>query len=173
MGPFKLRGAKVEDLGAIAEIHKRSLQTFYRGIAPDGFLDQLNTERMRQNWRSNLERFPRNLTVAEASNGEILGFCCAGPVVDQDRNAPYEFEVYGLHVRSESQRCGVGRALMNDSFVRAKTIERAGSAIVWTLVDLVRSRAFYDGLGGHVVKHGIWRLGCFEIPEVAYGWSSL
>ena len=173
MSGVKIRAATDNDIQAIAEIHVLSFQTAYRGIVPDEFLNAINVDNRVHGWRSTYDKYPRNLTVAVLPNDYVLGFCCAGPVVDTQKNAPYEFEIYGLHVRQECRRTGIGTQLLNDAFARALKSEQFTTAIVWTLTELVESRRFYERHGGAPFKNGTWKLGPASIPEISYGWQNL
>lgn len=173
MPDHQIRQAKTSDLKAIADIHVNSFLTAYRGIVPESFLASLNINDRIRGWHSTLNKYPMNLTVAEASDGKIQGFCCAGPVIDVERNSPFEFEVYGLHVRPAHQRVGIGTQLLKQAFIRALRTESLNSAIVWTFPELKGAKNFYEHHGGRLVKNGTWQLGKSSIPEVGYGWRKL
>jgi GNAT superfamily N-acetyltransferase len=168
-----VRAATADDLPLVARIHMASWHDAYRGVIPDEILNGRTVEGSLWGWRSTFEKYPDNITVAEAANAELAGFCCAGPVVDADRNDPFEFEIYGLHVVPTARRQGTGAALLHAAFTRAVIRERMNSAIVWTLKELKMSRRFYAREGGKLIKTGLWRIGGLAIPEVAYGWTRL
>jgi GNAT superfamily N-acetyltransferase len=163
-----VRTATSADIEAIAGIHVQSWQSAYRGVVPDDILGSMNAQRSMPGWQNTLDSFPGNLTVAQDEAG-ILGFCCAGAVVDSGKNHPYAFQIYGLHVRPDRHRQGAGSLLLGRAFERMHTLGLAG-AVVWTLAPLVQSRRFYEKHGGVVVKTGVWTAGGRPIEEVAYGW---
>ena len=80
------------DLPDIARIHIASWQDAYRGVLPSEILASRSREGSLRGWQSTLKKFPGNLTVARAQDEAILGFCCAGPVVDEARSGPFGFE---------------------------------------------------------------------------------
>ena len=168
-----IRVATEADLQAVAQIHVASWQDAYNGVIPDALLADRSVEGSLSGWRWTFAKYPANITVAISQDGVIQGFCCAGPVVDAIRSSSFEFEIYGLHVSPNSRQQGVGATLVRDAFARAKYREEMNSAIVWTLRDLRLSRRFYEREGGRVVKSGVWSIGEFTLPEVAYGWTSL
>jgi ribosomal protein S18 acetylase RimI-like enzyme len=171
--PVHVRAATTSDLAAIARIHMASWHDAYRGVIPDEILDGRTVEGSLSGWRSTLKKYPDNISVAETGDALLAGFCCAGPVVDAERNAPFEFEIYGLHVAPIMRRRGIGAALLRAALNRAVVREQVNSAIVWTLKDLTLSRSFYAREGGELVKAGTWRVAQLELPEVAYGWRHL
>jgi ribosomal protein S18 acetylase RimI-like enzyme len=168
-----IRVATEADLRAVAEIHVASWQDAYQGIIPDALLADRSVEDSLSGWRRTFAKYPANITVAAAQDGVVRGFCCAGPVVDPVKNASFEFEIYGLHVSPDFRQQGFGAALVGEAFARAKEREGMDSAIVWTLRDLRLSRRFYEREGGKVVKTGVWSVAGFQLPELAYGWTSL
>ena len=158
------------DLPDIARLHMLSWQTAYRGFVPDHVLDGRSVEGSLAGWHKTFDSYPENLWTARSASGQMVGFCCAGPVVNVERSGPYEFEVYGLHVAPDIHRQGVGSRLIRRQFDRASASGLSG-AIVWTLENLRQSRQFYEKHGGQVVKTGIWNIGGHQQNEVAYGWS--
>jgi ribosomal protein S18 acetylase RimI-like enzyme len=168
-----IRSAAEADLPAIAAIHMASWRDAYRSLIPAEVLLGRSVADCLAGWRSTLAKYPANVTVAAAADRRIYGFCCAGPVVDDARSAPFGFEVYGLHVAPASRQNGIGASLLRRALARAKDEERSNSAIVWTLEDLALSRKFYEREGGKPVKTGIWRLDGIALAEIAYGWTDL
>jgi ribosomal protein S18 acetylase RimI-like enzyme len=166
----ELRRAIASDLPQIAWLHVQSWQTAYRGVVPEELLRSMSAERSLPGWQKTYDSFPDNLAVAYDQAG-IAGFCCAGPVVDSDKNHPFTFEIYGIHVRPDCHRKGLGSELVVQAFDRMRALGLDG-AIVWTLEALAQSRRFYEKQGGVVVKSGTWTIGPFTLPEVAYGWPA-
>jgi ribosomal protein S18 acetylase RimI-like enzyme len=169
MSAVVLRTATDGDIEAISALHILSWRSAYRGIVPEGLLASRSLDGSISGWRSTLNSYPDNLTVAQNDTGMIVGFSCAGPVVDTVRNAPFDFEVYGLHVHPTCHRQGVGTALLLRAFDRMLRVG-LDSAIIWTLEKLTQSRRFYEKHGGEVTKTGVWQVGGYPLDEVAYGW---
>ena len=166
---LQIRSATENDLVDIAALHVSSWQTAYKGVVPDELLASRDIKSSLENWRSTFSSYPENISVALSYGEQLVGFCCSGPVVDTDRNSPFNFEIYGLHVDPSYYRQGIGTALMTNSFDRMKCLGLS-DAIVWTLEDLIQSRFFYEKNGGKLVKTGAWKVGGYTLKEVAYGW---
>ena len=173
IAPVCVRTATAADLPLVAQIHMASWHDAYRGVIPEEILRGRTVEDSLCGRRSTFEKYPDNITVAEAAKAELTGFCCAGPVVEPTRNDPFEFEIYGLHVAPKARRQGIGAALLRVAFKRAVVRERMNSAIVWTLKEHEMSRKVYAREGGELVKRGTRRVGGLAIPEAAYGWTRL
>jgi ribosomal protein S18 acetylase RimI-like enzyme len=170
---YEIRRATEADLQAVAEIHVASWRDAYKGVVPETVLAGRSVDGALPGWRSTFAEYPANITVACAQDGGIRGFCCAGPVVDAAKNAPFEFEIYGLHVSPNSRQRGIGASLLREALARARDREGMDSAIVWTLKDLKLSQKFYQREGGKQVKSGVWSFGGIALPEVGYGWTNL
>ena len=84
----------------------------YRGVIPDEILKGRTVEGSLSAWQSSFEKYPDNIGVGETGDALLAGFCCAGPIVDAEKNAPFEFEIYGLHVAPSMRRRGIGAALL-------------------------------------------------------------
>jgi ribosomal protein S18 acetylase RimI-like enzyme len=171
---FEIRRASQSDLRAIAGVHLLSWRTAYAGVIPASLLDfdptdSATIENSVRGWATTFQSYPENLSVAVNDSETVLGFCCAGPVDDAPKNAPYQFQIYGLHVRPQDHRHGIGTALLRQALNRATTLGMG--TIVWTLRDLAQSRRFYERQGGKLEKSGMWELAGHRLEEVAYGWG--
>jgi len=169
---YSVRVAREADLPAVAQIHIASWRDAYKGTVPDALLLNRSEEGSLSGWQATFAKYPANITLGVSRDDVVCGFCCAGPVVDAEKNAPFEFQIYGLHVAPNHRQRGIGAILLRASFARAVS-EGLSSAIVWTLRDLTLSRRFYEREGGEVVKADVWSIDGFTLPEVAYGWTNL
>jgi ribosomal protein S18 acetylase RimI-like enzyme len=168
-----IRAARKVDLPAIAGIHMASWRDAYKGLVPEAALLRRSLADCLAGWRSGFAEHAADITVAASQDGRIHGFCCAGPVIDAVRSAPFEFEIHGLHVAPSSRRNGIGASLLRQALAQASAREGSSSAIVWTLADLALSRRFYEREGGKPVKSGVCTLDGIALPEIAYGWTNL
>jgi len=168
-----IRRATEADLPAIAGIHMASWRDAYQGVVPEAVLLRRSVADCLAGWRAGFAEQAANITVAASRDGRIHGFCCAGPVADAARSAPFAFEVHGLHVAPSSRRSGIGAILLRQALARAGERQRSSSAILWTLAELALSRRFYEREGGKPVKSGVFMLDGIALTEVAYGWMNL
>jgi len=106
-----VRRATVDDAEAIERIRVETWRATYRGLLPDGLIDQLrqNVERRRERLRSPA---PSELNFVAEEVAEAVGYAFAGPERTHDRE--YPGEVYAIYVLPSAQGKGHGRALVRE-----------------------------------------------------------
>jgi ribosomal protein S18 acetylase RimI-like enzyme len=169
---MKIRPATVTDASGIALVHVDTWRTAYRGMIPDGYLDSLSYERRGDFWQRSIADpgNPSFVYVAEADEGQVVGFASAGP--PQSEQPDYEGEIWAIYVLKEYQGMGIGRRLVQ---AVACELQARGmrSMLLWVLKDNAPSRAFYESLGGQLLKEQQFELGGATLTEVGYGWPDV
>jgi ribosomal protein S18 acetylase RimI-like enzyme len=161
-----IRKATPQDACGIAFVHVRSWQVAYRGHMPDGFLDGL--EQRTNMWRELTLQPDKILLVAEASEGDIVGFAALAPSRDPDANSSTA-EVAAIYIHPEKWREGIGRALLSASLDQLR--ERGyDQTTLWVLEGNQRARSFYESFGftqdGAIKDDDHWK--SFAVREVRY-----
>jgi ribosomal protein S18 acetylase RimI-like enzyme len=168
MGTLGVRKATVRDASGIAFVHVRSWQIAYRGHMPDEYLDGLDAEKRSNMWRQLTQETDKIILVAEAEEGEIVGFSLMGPSRDADAD-PNTAEVGAIYVHPEKWKKGIGRALLSESLdqIRARKFEQV---TLWVLEGNQRARSFYESFGfipdGAIKDDDHWK--SFAVREVRY-----
>ena len=166
-----IRTAGPADCDKIGALQVKAWLETYRGLVADSVLDTLSTVDQAANWRRILVREPPVvLSVAERSNGKLLGF--AGGGARRGKRLAHDCEVYAIYVLGTAQRQGLGRALMH-SVGRQLSAQGYRSLCLWVLRDNHRARRFYESLGGIEVGEKIDSMGGQPLAEVAYAWDDL
>ena len=126
-----LRQADARDADLIAAMHADSWARTYRGLLPDGFLDQEVVQDRLVHWQHKIagpEQGAQAIFIAEL-DGRPIGFVC----VKDDPDSPWGVLLDNLHVLAPWQGTGAGKLLMRralDCNTRAIAFyERQG----WTL----------------------------------------
>jgi GNAT superfamily N-acetyltransferase len=146
---MEIRRALADDALGVATVHVRSWQAAYRGLMPDGYLDQLDVERRRAGWERSIAEtdWPRSGTlVATEANGNVVGFAHIGPARDDDLDPAVIGELAAIYASPEAWGSGVGRRLM----AAAVNVLRDAvftDAILWVLEGNDRAQRFYE-MGG-------------------------
>jgi GNAT superfamily N-acetyltransferase len=155
----------------MAWVHVSSWRSTYRGLLPDGYLDRLRESVYTERWARMLERLASNhgIYVAE-EDGRVVGFAYGGP--DRDRSRRHPGELYAIYLVEDSQRRGWGRMLVEE--VAAHLLaHRMRGMVVWVLRDNRRARAFYEHMGGVLLRGRMLDFDGLSVPEVSYGWDDV
>jgi ribosomal protein S18 acetylase RimI-like enzyme len=168
MSEIAIRPAEPGDARAIARIDVETWRTTYPGMLSDVYLAGLSPARREPGWAGVIRREPRDVRVAVAADGEVVGFGSCGPC----RGEPgFTGEVFTLYVAPDWQNQGIGRRLLLALFSRLAALGR-NSAIIWVLRDNP-ARFFYQRVGGHQVSHRMLPFGGGHVAAQGYGWRDL
>lgn len=164
-----VRHATVDDAEAIEQIRVETWRTTYRGLLPDGLIDQLqpNVERRRERLRS---PSPTELNFVVEEDADVVGYAIAGP--ERTHDPEYTGEVYAIYVLPAAQGRGHGRALIREC-ARALAARGMTSLLIWVLRENRVGRGFYDRIGGTPVREKPLEefSGAEEYVETGYGWK--
>lgn len=161
-----IRKARTEDAEAIANIKISGWQTAYKGIIEDDFLDNMNINEEIEKRKKNIKN-GADIIVAELDN-EIVGFCLYRDYIkNQEENLDADCEISSLYVKTELKRKGIGKKLMNYVINDLKS-KRKKKMILGCLKDNYPSRAFYEKMGGKVLKTEKIAFGNKEYEEKIY-----
>ncbi len=163
-----IRPAGVEDAQGIARVHIHSWLTTYRGLMPDSVLDKLSVERQAEKWEASL-RTPRTSTVVAEENGQIVGFVSFGPEPGNDFR--YQGELYAIYILEAYQRQGIGRMLVRAA-AEGLLARNFPNMMLWVL-STNPARAFYEKLGGKLLRERTVEFNGVPLKEAAYGWEDL
>jgi GNAT superfamily N-acetyltransferase len=168
---MEVRRAQAGDALGVATVHVRSWQAAYKGLMPDGYLDQLDIERRRIGWERNIAEadWPRSGTlVATEANGHVVGFAHIVPARDGDGDPAVVGELAAIYLLPEAWGSGVGRRLM---VAAVNVLRDAGfaEAILWVLEGNERAQRFYE-IGGWQLDGGAKDIVIADTPlaEVRY-----
>lgn len=162
-----VRTARPHDAGALSDLQVRAWQRAYRGLMPDGYLDELSADDRIGMWREILADPPRRSAQLLAWEPDrILGFVLVGGE-ELDADAA-RGQVYALYVDPGHWRRGTGRRLMaaGCGYLRDTGFDEA---VLWVHEHNVAARAFYAALGwtadGAAQREDVFGV---DVPEVRY-----
>ena len=149
-GAEPIRRAVASDAAAIAAVKWRAFGANYRGMLPDGFLDQRGIVPPATFWlgRALLPPTPDHRLWVWGRPGNVFGYADTGPVHpdDLDGARPGAGEVYELYVDPLTQARGGGSRLLaaaEEGFARSGF----GWAELSTLTTNLPAQAFYEARG--------------------------
>ncbi len=163
--------ASEADARIITETSVASHRSAYKDIIPAKILDSLDASDP-GSWIDTIRKFPDNVLIARDETGQILGFSCAGPIVHPEKNAGFEGQIYGLHVKPGFNGQGIGSLLLAASLHSMK-LRGLSSAIVWTFKANMPAINFYSKHGATFIKESPMDYRGLSLIEVAYGWKQL
>ena len=161
-----IKTATTNEAEEIAKIKIEGWQTAYRGIIDDKFLDNMDINEELEKRKNNIEN-GADIIVAELNN-EIVGFCLYRNYIKDPESYPNaNCEISSLYVKSSLKRKGIGTKLMQ--YVIQK-LQNQGKTqmILGCLKENYPSRAFYEKIGGKVLKIEKITFGNKEYEEVIY-----
>lgn len=181
MQPVKIRLATPEDAAAIARVQVATWQSTHFGDVPDPalafFTDPEQRERQWYDVLAQAASDPaviRCAFVGETGEGDILGFAAAGPARFKEGDPPeallYQGEITAIYVLAEVQGNGLGTRLMSACAAYLREYGLHG-LLIWTLDTNIRTRGFYEHLGGQPVTYRQLDLAGALVNEVCYGWA--
>ena len=137
-----VRDATPGDLAAIVELYNALIPT-----TTIGWSERLETLPEREEWFAARQAAGDAVLVAEDPSGVVVGFAAYGPFRDNARWEGYRFTVENtIHVASEHQGAGVGRALMTALIHHAR--QQGKHAIVAAVDgDSAHSLRFHERMG--------------------------
>ena len=160
-----IREATPDDARAIAAVHDSSWQSTYRGLLNDAYLDSLSVDDHAGRWQRLLASGTGDTFVA-LEGPDVVGFASCGRERDQD--PIYQGELYAIYLLEDRQRRGLGRRLVSSVARRLLELEYR-SMLVWVLA-ANPARAFYEAIGGALVRSRQMELAGETQEEAGYGW---
>ena len=161
-----IRAAKASDADAIAAVHDASWRDAYRGVIPGRELERMVARRGPRWWRTAILRGTR-LCVLDFDD-TIAGYVSYGR--NRVPSLPFGGEVFEIYLTPEFQGLGFGKRLFKAA--RRDLAEHGYmSVLVWALADNDRALAFYERLGGRIVRRAEERFGDEVRGRVAFGFS--
>jgi ribosomal protein S18 acetylase RimI-like enzyme len=165
-----IREGRETDIEGIARAHVQGWRESYKSFLTPEALAGLSVEERVQLWQRALaEPEPRaRLLVAEAEDGEIVGFIRGGPIqVEAADRLGAEAEIFAIYLLDKIKRQGIGRRLMRGVFdhLAAHGLRSVG---LWVLKANRPARRFYESLGGTSGPEQSFDLRGQMVTEVAY-----
>ena len=165
-----VRDAQPDDVDGVARVHVQGWRESYAGFLSVAALAGLSVEERARMWRYAFAKpDPRaKFLVAEAAEGEIVGFARGGPRRSEG-GVPLgtEAEIYAVYLLDKVKRQGIGRRLMAGVFEHLAA-QGFASVGLWVLTGNAAARRFYESLGGRAGEEQELALRGETVTEIAY-----
>lgn len=142
---MEIRTARIDDAGAIAEVHVRSWKHAFPGLLPQDYLDALRPEDRLGQWQEALSSSPWPVVLVGEEHGRVVGFIAVAPSDDAEGGHDVG-EVQTVYLEPEAWGAGRGVELLDAGLAE---LRRAGftRASLWVLHSNDRARRFYERHG--------------------------
>jgi ribosomal protein S18 acetylase RimI-like enzyme len=135
-----VRRARLEDAGAIAQVHAETWREAYEHVFGADRLASVTVDARLAQWERILAAGQSDVFVAAADG--VVGFVSTG----DSRDADAEAELFAIYVLPDAWGTGAGSALMRAG-IEAMRLRASGDAVLWVLDDNPRARRFYEREG--------------------------
>ncbi|MBM6596199.1 GNAT family N-acetyltransferase [Microvirga pudoricolor] len=165
-----VRDAVEADVEGVARAHVRGWRETYAEFLSPPALQGLSVEERAAQWRGAFARPDpeAKVVVAEAADGEIVGFARGGPLRGKEPMLlGTETELYAIYLIDKVKRQGLGRRMMRDVFNHLATHGFA-SVGLWVLKENAPARRFYERLGGVAGPEQSFDIRGDWVTEIAY-----
>lgn len=167
---FSYRRPRDDEAVAMAALHVQCWREAYRGIVPAAILDAVDMAEREAAWRKHLADPGLFACTAVAAAGPV-GFVLAGR--NNDPGLPSaDGQIAAIYVLARCHRQGIGRRLMAETAGWWR--RQGGQALALrVLADNAVARAFYEKLGGRLIRTSTYEWHGHALADAAYIFESL
>lgn len=142
---MNIRRATPEDAPTLAKVHVDSWQAAYQGIVPASHLERFTYQRREDAFRQALSANTEE-TYLITDNDQAIAILTIGPSRDDDLDTTTTGELWGIYIRPEYWRKGVGSRLVHEA---ESMLQSRGytQVVLWVLEDNINARQFYERVG--------------------------
>ena len=166
-----IRQAIQKDYLNIAKLNVETWKISFRKVIPDDYLDEMTPTKREEGISKYLadENRDKLCFVAEDDQKQMIGFVMGN--IPREGPTGYDCEIYGLYVKPQKQRVGLGRKLVKTAVEHFIKIGHE-SMFIWTLKEIPHS-SFYRRIGGVELETKPAKFGDKELTYVCFGWKDL
>ena len=165
---IRIRLAQKPDLAIIAKIRIDNWRTTYKGLLPQGFLDELDYEKETNSWEEFIKKDLHQVYVAIDKNDVILGFAGIKPFENESNIG----ELHALHTSQAARGKGAGKALIYYVAAYFKN-QNINEMRLWVVTGNDKAEAIYKHLGAEIYITRVDKINGTDVPEIGMRWSDL
>lgn len=160
----------IREFADVASFHAQCWREAYGAIVPQELVARFDAARLAERWKGYLARQDRFI-IAAYDGPTIIGFVNQGvPIAPLHDGC--DGHIAALYVAQSHYRRGVGKMLL--ALAAWDWLRKGGHAIsLGVLAENGRARAFYEAMGGQVVKTGFYDWDGFKLADVIYQFANL
>ena len=165
-----LRAPVIDEAEAMARLHIACWREAYAGIVPAETLAAADLAQRSAVWRETI-RDPDRFALAGFENQMPVAFILVRPN-DDPAIIGADGQVAALYVLASHYRLKLGSRLL--AAAARWWLTRGGTALgLGVLAANARAMAFYERMGGQVVKRGSFNWDGYELPDAKYVFDNL
>ncbi len=167
---MEINVAEYNDFEAIAQLHTRSWQKYYKGILKQHYLDDEILSERRAIWQTRLTNPPFNQHILKLEdNGKLCGFVCVFGNHDFLRGSMVD----ALHVDPDYQHQGIATTLLTAMAEWLEHFFKDSGVYLEVLAKNQQAIEFYEHIGGEFSQSRQWTAPCGSVvEELIYAWKS-
>jgi ribosomal protein S18 acetylase RimI-like enzyme len=163
------RRPSLEEAAPLAALHVQCWRESLTDLLPPEVIAGFDLAKMTDAWAMHLANPSRLIFAAYLADGPV-GFVHGGETPAPGHGM--DGHVFALYVAAAHHRKGLGRALLG--LIAQAWLEQGGTGLsLGVLAGNVRAQAFYDAMGGTVVKTGTYVWHGHPLPDAIYHFRDL
>jgi ribosomal protein S18 acetylase RimI-like enzyme len=164
------RKPKPDEAEAFAALHVQCWRECYPGILPPELMSTFSTQKRLPMWQAALMN-PQRFVMGAYADERPVGFVMSG-TSDEKYIPDQDGHLWALYIAATQHKQGIGRRLVI-SATQHWLAQGGRSMTIGVLSENKPARAFYEALGGELVRNGTYNWGGFELPDCLYMWHDL
>jgi ribosomal protein S18 acetylase RimI-like enzyme len=164
------RRPRPDEAAAMAKLHVQCWREAYSAIVPEGVSSRFDVAPMIVRWQEHLSKDDRFIHAA-FDGVEPVAFINQGSPVEKIHDE-MDGHIAALYVAQSHYRKGLGRTLM--ALSASDWVGKGGHSItLGVLAANTRARAFYESMGGRLLKTGFYDWHGFQLEDAIYVFEDL
>ncbi len=160
-----IRNIEEKDIEEVVDIQISGWKEAYRGIIDEEYLKNMNRE---ERIKKRKKDYKENSFIVATYHNIIVGFC---RYINNNKFSSnilnIDCELLSIYVKPEFKFKGIGSKMFEFAINDLKK-ESKQQMILWCLKDNIKSRKFYEKMGGEVIAKKEIKIGEKYYSEVAY-----
>jgi ribosomal protein S18 acetylase RimI-like enzyme len=160
----------IAEAAAMAQLHVQCWREAYSAIVPEELVARFDVAHMIVRWQEHLQKEKRLVIAAYDDEQPIAFVNSVSPVekIDDEMDG----HIAALYVAQSYYRQGLGRKLM--ALAAADWLVKGGHSITLGVLSAnQRARAFYEAMGGRMVKTGTYDWHGHQLEDAIYVFEDL
>jgi ribosomal protein S18 acetylase RimI-like enzyme len=159
-----------DEAAAMAKLYVQCWREAYAPIVPPDLVARFDVAHMIVRWQEHVQK-PERFIQAAYDGEQPIAFVNSGSPVEKIHDE-MDGHIAALYVAQSHYRLGLGRKLM--AFAAADWSARGGHSItLGVLAANQRARAFYEAMGGRMVKTGHYDWHGHQLEDAIYVFEDL